>query len=142
MFLLKHQDEDIEYELNSGGYVVESDKLYLSIEARGIAKDAFPDTYLFAIDGYSIPEELDDTEVKITTNPLDEPPNVYVYTTFHACEVEATLRMQACSKDELEVSVEILSDDVIYYDDRAKQNLFTGKAKLSVREKSELWLPS
>jgi len=142
MFTLQHQDEDIEYEFEKGGYTVEDSKLYISIETKAIDNEAFPDCFKFALDGYPINENIKNSIIKINTNPEDVPPNVYVYTTFHACEVEANITINKTSSNEIEVELEVISEDVNYYNEKAKPNPFIGKVSLQQKSLGELWIPS
>ena len=142
MFVLNHQDGDIKYEFEKGGYALQDSKLYLSIQTKAVEEDAFPDCYYFALDGYPIKEPLESTNIKISTNPEDEPPNVYVYTTFHACEVEAEINLNVLSQTEIEVNVKVISEDVNYYNEKARPNPFIGTVKLIEKNFGELWIPT
>ncbi len=141
MLTLEHQDGDIQYELENGGFVVVNSKLYFSIETKAIDEDSFPDCYLFAIDGYPLSGSLDSSRIEIATNPNDESPNVHVYTTFHACEVHAGIDLKVISDNEIEVALNVISEDVNYYNEKAKPNLFKGVVKLSRKTLGEMWLP-
>ncbi len=114
MFVLKHQDDDIKFEFNKGGFVVLNSKLYISIETKAFDEEDFPDSFLFAIDGFSLDGELEDSVISISTNPNDESPNVYVYSSFHANEVEAKVLVKVLSSDEINVELDVISDDVHY----------------------------
>ena len=142
MFTLEHQDGDINYKFLKGGFTVEDSKLFLSIETKAVEEEAFPDCYLFAIDGYPIKGEFESTKIKISTNPNDEPPNVYVYTTFHACEVEAEVDLSVLSENEIEVSISAISEDVNYYNEKAKPNPFKGSVKLTKKRVGDMWIPT
>lgn len=142
MFILKHQDEDIKFSHCKSGFSISDGKLYLSIEAKALDEDAFPDSYLFAVDGFPLPNGLDNQSINISTNPNDEPPNAYVYTSFHACEVEAHLELKVQSSESIELEFNIISEDVNYYNEKAKPNPFIGIAKLSKTELNKLWLPA
>ncbi|WP_156317123.1 hypothetical protein [Marinagarivorans algicola] len=140
--MLEHQDENIEYEFEKGGFALEGDKLFLSIEATAIDDEAFPDSYKFALDGYILKEDLDNAKIRISTNPNDEQPNVFVYTSFHACEVEAELSVKKIAEDEIEVRVNIISKDVNYYNEKAKPNPFKGSVVLYKKSFTEMWIPT
>lgn len=141
MLTLEHQDGDIQYELEKGGFVVVNSKLYFSIETKAIDEDSFPDCYLFALDGYPLSGSLESSRIEIATNPQDEPPNVHVYTTFHASEVQVSIELKVISDNEIEVALNVISEDVNYYNEKAKPNLFKGVVKLSKKTLSEMWLP-
>ncbi|MEI8706642.1 hypothetical protein [Pseudoalteromonas sp. B62] len=142
MFTLEHQDGNIEYKFEKGGFAVIDSKLYLSIQSKALEEDGFPDCYYFAIDGFPIKTSLESSKIEIATNPDDEPPNVYVYTTFHACEVEAIIHLEVISEKEIEVSLQVISEDVNYYNEKAKPNPFKGSVKLNEKNLGEMWIPS
>lgn len=141
MFILEHQDGIINFEKVNGGYAVKDSKLYISLETKSLDEGAFPDSFLFALDCFPISSGLSGLDINISTNPNDEPPNVYVYTTFHACEVAANLKISAALEDKITVDFHIVSDDVNYYDERAKPNPFKGVTTLTRKEPDQLWLP-
>lgn len=142
MFTLKHQDGDIEFELENGGFSIQDSKLYLSIETKAKDSEAFPDRFLFAVDGYPLEQIVDKLQFTIATNPEDETPNVYVYTTFHACEVIAEIEIQSNSETEILVSLNVTSEDAMYYNEKAKPNDFVGSAIIESKELEQMWLPS
>ncbi len=142
MFTLEHQDGDNKYEFEKGGFFIIESKLYLSIEAKAVEEEVFPDCYLFAIDGYPINGEAEAYKITISTNPNDEQPNVYVYTSFHACEVEAEVDLKMISECEIEVAINVISEDVSYYNEKAKPNPFKGSVKLTKKSINDMWLPS
>ena len=140
---LQHQDGDIAYQFVTGGYAIVDSAFYLSIEAAAVSENAFPDTYLFAIAGYPLHHNTIPDELSITTNPDDQTPNVYVYTTFHASVVEAQLAIVRLAEERIGVSINAISDDVNYYNDSAKRNAFVGQLELAKRNNMEqLWIPS
>ncbi|MEO1543373.1 MAG: hypothetical protein AAFR75_05055 [Pseudomonadota bacterium] len=138
---LKHQDGEIEFDVAKAGYWVEGDKLYISATFKAKDPEAFPDRYLFAVDGYVLKNGLETGAIEISTNPEDEPPNVYVYTGFHACEVEAKLDLADLGADVLAARLSVFSEDVNYYDERAKRNEFVADIPLPESDPSSLWMP-
>ena len=142
MFTLEHQDGDIEYTIEKGGFAVIDSELYLSIETKAVKEDVFPDCFYFAVDGLPVKDCLENSNIRIATNPNDEAPNVYVYTSFHACEVEATVELTVISEEEIEVVLHVVSEDVNYYNEKAKPNLFKGSVKLIKKNLGEMWMPS
>ena len=138
---LKHQDGDVEYDVESSGYWIENDKLYISASFKAKDPEAFPDCYLFAVDGYVLDNGVETGSIEISTNPEDQPPNVYVYTSFHASEVEAKIELEVLGEDRLAVSLNVVSEDVNYYDERAKRNEFVASIPLLESDPSGLWMP-
>jgi hypothetical protein len=142
VLILEHQDGNIQYELEKGGFAVVDSKLYISVQTKVVDKEAFPNCYYFAIDGFPISNELKSSQIKISTNIEDKPPNVYVYTSFHACEVEATVKITMVADQEIKVTLDVLSEDVKYYNEKAKPNPFRGTVTLVEKSLDELWIPS
>ena len=141
MFTLEHQDGTIEYEKVNGGFAVKDSKLYISLETKSPDLDAFPDCFLFAVEGYPVTSGLNGLEINVATNPNDESPNVFVYTTFHACEVVAKLKVTVVLDNEISINLNVVSEDVNYYNEKAKPNPFTGVASLARKDMGQLWLP-
>jgi hypothetical protein len=142
VFTLEHQDGDIKYELEKGGFAIVDSKLYVSIETKAIDDEAFPELYLFAIDGYPVNNGLESSIISVAANPKDTSPNVFVYTAFHACEVEAIVDLKVISDNEIKVVLNVISEDVNYYNEKAKPNPFKGEVKLLRRNLGEMWIPS
>lgn len=141
MFVLNHQDGDIEYDFDNGGFAIEDSKLYLSIETKVLGDEAFPDCFLFSIEGYPLNGEFKSLDIQLRTNPKDEPPNLHVYTTFHAANVEAEASIKVITDNEMLIAITVISDDVNYYDHRAKPNAFMGSTTLTRMSKRDLWFP-
>ena len=141
MFILEHQDGDIRYELEHGGYAIEDSALYLSVRTRPIDPDVFPETYSFAVEGYPLVHGMLPQVIELSSNALDGPPNVHVYTTFHALAVQATLGIVVQDDPQMVVTLHVVSDDVDYYGEKAKPNAFKGSTDLREMAKSDLWIP-
>lgn len=141
MFTLEHQDGIIEYQQVNGGFAVKDSKLYISLETKSLDEEAYPDSFFFALIGYPVAGNLDGLEINIVTNPKDGTPNVFVYTTFHACEVIANLCVNVVSQNEISVDLNVVSDDVNYYNEKAKPNPFIGRAVFVSKDLELLWLP-
>ena len=144
MFILEHQDGTIEYHQVNGGFAVKDSKLYISLETKSLDDEAYPDSFFFALEGYPVADglgDLDGLEINISTNIKDGTPNVFVYTTFHACEVIAKLSISVVSENEINVALNVVSDDVNYYNEKAKPNPFKGQANFVNKEMELLWLP-
>ena len=142
MFILKHQDGDVYYELKSGGFCIEHSELFLSIEATAKSPDDFPERFLFAL--RSSFSESTPKKLVINTNFHESTDfqEVFVYTTFHASEIAAHVSLAFESGETAAVEFDVISDDVNYYDNRAKPNRFTGTAVLHKTKRGDLWLPS
>ncbi|WP_338846313.1 hypothetical protein V8J88_21455 [Massilia sp. W12] len=141
MLTLRHQDGDIHYQFVSGGFHYDGQHFYLSIEAHAINEEAFPDIYCLTLDRIPLANGFNSQEVVVSTNSSDKPPNIYVYTTFHAAEVNGRVLIEVTSPNKLLATLSITSEDVNYYDERAKPNTLSGKVELSAISKNQLWLP-
>lgn len=142
MFILKHQDADIYYEFDKGGFAIRDSKLYLSIETTAVDNQTFPENFLFALARYPIDGSARSLKIKISnSDPNDTLPSAFVYTTFHAAKVDAEIDLNFISDDEMEISISVMSEDVNYYDERAKLNPFIGTAKLTRKDLNNLWIP-
>lgn len=142
MFVLNHQDGELRYELEHGGYTIVNSRLYVSIETKAVNEDTFPERYLFAIDGLLLKNGLENTHFDLSWNPNYEPPNVYVYTSYHADEVTADMKLIVLPNSEIEIEIDVMTEDVIYYNEKAKPNSFKGKVILSRKNLEDLWIPS
>lgn len=142
VFVLKHQGGDIKYTFEQGGYAIQNSKLYLSIRTIAVDDKAFPNCYLLAVDGQPIDAPLVSTTIKMANNLNNTLPNVYVYTTFHAREIAAEIQLSLRPESEIEVAINIITEDVNYYNDKAKPNAFIGSVKLNKKDISELWMPA
>ena len=136
MFTLQHQDGDILYKFENGGFTIENSLLSFSIDAKAIEKESFPSSFAFSIDSYPI-----DSNCDIIGNEEDNLPNIYVYSTFHAYERKANIDIKMVDENTIEVTFKVTSEDVNYYNEYAKANDFIGTIKLTKKEKQELWIP-
>lgn len=139
---LKNQDGLHDYSFVKGGFCIEKDLLYLSIETSAVDDEMFPDRYLLALDGFKMQTSLSDMTINMMTNTKDEAPNVYVYTTFHVCEVEAIFNIKVIDINKINVEFQLATEDLNYYDERAKHAGFSGSVELQRKPKEQLWIPS
>ena len=140
MFVLDHQDGKFEYAVDQSGFCVEDGKLFISIQCTAMEEDTFPDGYFFAI-AYPAPSELGPQIINIRSSRDDESPGVFVYTTFHAGQVDARLVIKAATSDWIDIDLRVVTEDVIYYDERAKKTPFHGSCRLAAITRESLWLP-
>jgi hypothetical protein len=142
VFVLDHQDGQFEYALERSGFCVEDGKLFISIECRAIKEDTFPDSYHFAIGAYPMPSAVEPQIINLQTSlDDDESPSVAVYTTFHASQVDARLEVKAATSAWMDIDLRVVTEDVNYYDDRAKRTPFHGSCRLMATTRESLWLP-
>lgn len=93
MFLLKHQDRDIEYLFERGGFAIEGEELYLSIETKAAKDDEFPSQFLLALRLYPFDATQKQLEFEVVTNSETQFPKAFVYTTFHSAAVAAQVSL-------------------------------------------------
>jgi|14_taG_2_1085336.scaffolds.fasta_scaffold00001_587 hypothetical protein len=142
MLVLNHQDGELRYKFEEGGFAIVDSKLYVSIETKAIDEDTYPDRFLFAIEGLLLKNGLENTHFEISINPNYEPPNVHVYTTYHADQVTANVKLTVLTNSQIEIEIDIKTEDVIYYNEKAKPNFFKGNVILPKKDLEELWIPS
>jgi hypothetical protein len=142
VFVLKHQDGDIQFALAKGGFSALDEKLCISIETSNVDLEKFPDRFLFALEDFPIERRVGKQIIEVVGNTEGEVPNVFVYTTFHSDEVTARLVVEWLSDIRMKVQLSVVSDDVNYYGDNAKMNEFTGECELSIRGREILWIPA
>ena len=141
MFVLKHQDGEIRFALAKGGFSLSNEKLCISIETDHVDGESFPDRFLFALEDFPVQSRSGIEEIEVVGNTEGETPNVFVYTTFHSDEVTARLVVEWLGEIRMKVQLSVISDDVKFYDDRAKPNQFTGECELSICGREVLWVP-
>ena len=142
IFVLEHQDGDIHFSLVEGGYAIEDKRLYISIKTRGEGEEAFPRDFNFALYGYRLWFGVDGKTIKCGNTDYEKSPCVFVYTTFHAEKVTARLKLSLVENEDLAVEFSVLTEDINYYSEKAKDNLFSGKATLRPKAIREMWFPS
>ena len=140
MFVLDHQDGKFEYAVDRSGFCVENGKLFISIQCTAIEEDTFPDSYDFAI-ACPTPGQLVPQIINIQSSADDEPPGVFVYTTFHASHVDATLVINVVTSAWIDIDLRVVTEDVVYYNEQAKRTPFHGSCRLAATTRESLWLP-
>ena len=142
MFVLSHQDGNIEYEFVRGGFDIDwRRRITISIEAKALKADAFPDTFMFCLEKYPLGRYVERQKFMLEKRPQGKTPNVHVYTTFHAFEISGDIEIVAIDKNSIEVVLNVISEDVNYYDERSKPNPFKGSVQLSKVNRDQLWVP-
>lgn len=141
MFVLDHQDGRFAFAVAQSGFCVENGELFISLQCKAIQDDTFPDSYYFAIHGYPAPSALAPQVIRIQASPDDESPRVAVYTSFHASQIAATLEIKAATSEWIDLDLRVETEDVCYYDERAKRTPFHGSCRLAATTRASLWLP-
>lgn len=115
--------------------------LSLSLRAKAVSEDAFPDEYHFSIRSLELAAGLNNGVHRLLFDEGNEDPIVAVYTTFHASEINARISIEVINEDKIKINLRIVTEDVNYYDERAKPNIFEGAAYLSKEKLENLWMP-
>lgn len=71
----------------------------------------------------------------------DESPHAYVYSGFHHTRVQARARLSKLANRRLLLVVDITTDDVRFYDERAKDSMIAGSVALQEAGPADLWAP-
>lgn len=142
MFLLEHQDGNVQFEFKKGGFAYKNRRLYISIETEAFGEDSFPRDFKFALFGKNMWFGLKHKKFSVMKSKRDKARDVFVYTTFHAVLVGADLEVELDENDCLSLDLELATEDVIYYDERAQPSVFGGKVLLKRKSIDEMWFPS
>ena len=142
MFVLRHWEQELEYSVEKSGFCIHQGRLYLSVQCVALSQDAFPPHYLFAASGLGPPSSGTPETIELVGQPEHRLPSVYVYTTFHASEVEATITIAPGPENQLGVALRVATEDPNYYDQRAQRTVFEGSCVADLVPMKELWLPA
>ena len=142
MIVIEHQDGLLEYSFSDGGFSIVDSCLYFSIEGESDDEEVFPPSCLFAVSGYPVDPSSKKISFELKDNPEYEKPYSCFYTTFHSSNVDAKIEINFITENEIKVSFSVISDDVNYYNDKAKPNLTKGSVSLKRRDIGELCIPS
>jgi hypothetical protein len=71
----------------------------------------------------------------------DGEPHAYVYSGFHHPNVTAAVDVVSHDDGQLTADIKVVTDDVRYYDQRARDNSMAGQCVLSRRPRDEMWGP-
>ena len=142
MITIEHQDEDLNFSFSRGGFCLVESCLYISIEGEAQGEDPYPPSLLFAVSGYPINIEEKKHEFRLESNGRYEQPYACFYTTFHSNHVIADVETRFRNDGQLSVVFSVLSDDVNYYNEKAKPNVTKGTVILNRLPIDELVIPS
>ncbi|MBK8038745.1 MAG: hypothetical protein IPK22_16685 [Verrucomicrobiaceae bacterium] len=145
---IAHQDGDIVLPLKKGGYFYEDRGFGISIEAEAASEEDWekhPNCASLASFGHPVTNPLAVGQVFGAKGGMgydcDATPNAGAYFGFHAEQVSISWRIISIEGDRITVELEAFTEDVDYYDDRAKPQPISGVFSLQRCEPSELWVP-
>lgn len=126
-------------------YVSPAGKLSLSVEARIAERDGdAPRDLSLALRNLPFKKGVSALEIRDRHEswaPEDESPHAYVYSGFHHSHVVAQATVSQVRGGHLLLVLDIATDDVQFYDDRAKESRITGSVILVEAEPADLWAP-
>lgn len=146
---IAHQDGNIILPFRNGGYAISDDGgLAFSVETEAAA-DVKQRPNCAKLCSFGHPEEpLKVGAVFEAEGGLDhdyddedEAPHACAYFGFFPDELSLSWKVVGIEGEDLVVTVEALTDDVDYYDDRGKRQPVTGTFRLPRRESEDLWNP-
>jgi hypothetical protein len=147
--LISHQDGDQVFKLETGGYSIKEGKLAISIQAENVDEEGFPDCAYICIHNHPVVDKIQVGDVfecngGMFAEDADQPDSIKAnaYFTFHAEELYVKWTVIKVDKEIIRFSLAARHDDVDYYDSRAEECPTSGIFDLSLKELSELWIPS
>jgi hypothetical protein len=69
----------------------------------------------------------------------DGQPHAYVYSGFHHTNVAASVDIVSHDDSQLIADIQVVTDDVRYYDERARDNTMAGQCVLSRQSRDDMW---
>jgi len=140
LFTIHHQDGDLVYEVEHARFNLSDGLLSLSVDAQ---RD---DPGQFALLLSLLEVEIDgEPTVGQTWSVRDfgneSAPYARVYFGFHAQEIEFEATIVAINQERMVVCFCVITEDMDYYDERAKRNAITGRATLERSHLADIWIP-
>ena len=71
----------------------------------------------------------------------DYMPHGFIYSGFHHNEVSAWVEIKAYAEKEMVASIKIVRDDIIRYDEKAKDNEINGVCTMTRSSMNDMWAP-
>ena len=144
--VISHQDGDLVYKLERGGYCITDRTISISVETTAIAEEQFPDCALICLERHPLDLPLKAGDVFNWKGgmfgDLDSSlTKAHGYFTFHAEEITVTWTVEAVEIEAIIFLLEATHDDVDYYDERAKRTPTRGRFRLTSKALEELWIP-
>ena len=143
---IQHQDGDLVYRLDRGGYAVEEGTITISVETLPVEEDQFPERALFSlvdapIDG-ALRMGMSFHARSISGDPTEGAGDANAYFSSHADDVTLRWTVREATPDHAVFELECVHDDVDYYDERARPTTTTGLFRLAHHSRDQLWAPA
>lgn len=142
---IQHQDGDIVYRLERGGYAVDGGAITVSVETVPLLEDGFPENAKFSLADVPIGEELREGRTLHARSLGDETVEgrgvARAYFSSHADDVALRWTVRQVAADQAVFALHAEHDDVDYYDERARRTTTTGLFTLARRPRRDLWAP-
>ncbi len=144
--LIQHQDGNLVYRLEKGGYCLANGQITISVRAKATHDDQFPDCAQFCLDCHPKRSRLSPGDIFDARSDWagieNHAPYAYGYFSFHAEEVSITWEVKALVETQVLFALTAHHDDVNYYDGRANRNTTIGLFRLEPKPRHELWVPA
>jgi predicted DNA-binding WGR domain protein len=147
-WVLRYGDFDVPYHIVSARFDVTENKLDICIELE-IAQaddDDWPPEILIRLTNLAMEAQNPSLHVRDEHkiwdgNDYDDRPHAYVYSGFHHGHVSAWVDVEKHQETEMIAAIKIETDDLIRYDEKAKDNLISGVCTLRRAAKEDMWAP-
>ena len=139
-------DTDVPYVVSCGHFDISDGKLDIDLEL-GIGdadNEEAPPEILIRLANLELPAQPGTLHVRDhheTWDGDDGSPHAYVYSGFHHPYVTAWVNVVSHDDARLTADIKVVTDDVRYYDERARDNSMAGQCVLSRRPKDDMWRP-
>jgi hypothetical protein len=142
---IEHQDGDLVYSLDRGGYAVQAGTVTVSVETVPLTEDQFPDRALFSLVDAPLTGELRVGLVfearSIAGETVEGGGAANAYFGFHADDIALRLTVKEVTPNHAVFALEAEHDDVNYYGARARRTTTTGLFTLASVPRDQLWTP-
>jgi hypothetical protein len=144
--LLRATGADFLYNV-SHGYFDDSDgrlDIALGLEIADADNEEAPPEILVRLANLELPAKTGTLNVRDHHDAWDGDdgkPHAYVYSGFHHPNVTASVGVVSHGDGQLTADIKVVTDDVRYYDERARDNSMAGKCVLSRQPRDEMWGP-
>jgi hypothetical protein len=142
--VLRATGADVLYKVSRGYFDDSEGKLDIALELE-IAdddNDEAPPEIQVRLANLEIPAQPGTLHLRDRHNAWDGDdgqPHAYVYSGFHHPSVAASVDIVSRDDSQLTADISVVTDDVRYYDDRARDNTMAGQCVLSRRSRDDMW---
>lgn len=146
--VIRHQDKDLFYRLQEGGYSLGDGSITISVDCRATGEgDPFPPVAMLCLENHLItsPPKVGDVYTcrgGMLVNSDDVDQRAWGYFTFHVDQISQRWSIVEIEGDALVLELEASHDDVNYHGDQARETTTLGRFRLTPRPKAAMWIPS